>query len=194
MENGIGIIRERFLDLVNSMNHAFRRLLFRMLGGTDGQLLISLDGETHRLLGDFAERSQMTPEEATVCWLGLEASVYRQDQEVAQQWAALTAREQQVVALCCLEYSDHEIAAALDIAYGTARTHLYKAIDKLGINKKSELKFLLGAANFHRRPIWHGKWFDAALGKAYCELGELPGTTELITFYWNLLIRYLHSS
>jgi len=38
---------------------------------------------------------------------------------------------------------DHEIAAALDIAYGTARTHLYKAIDKLGINKKAELQFLL---------------------------------------------------
>ena len=59
----------------------------------------------------------------------MQASAYQQDQEVAQQWSALTAREQQVVALCCLEYSDHEIAATLDIAYGTARTHLYKAVD-----------------------------------------------------------------
>jgi ATP/maltotriose-dependent transcriptional regulator MalT len=58
------------------------------------------------------------------------------DKEVAKIWAALAAREQLVVALCCLEYSDHEIAATLDIAYSTARTHLNKAIDKLGINKK----------------------------------------------------------
>jgi DNA-binding CsgD family transcriptional regulator len=65
-------------------------------------------------------------------------------------WAALTAREQQVVALCCLEYSDHEIARMLDIAYGTARTHLYKAIDKLGINKKSELQFLLRNWDFSK--------------------------------------------
>jgi len=94
----------------------------------------------------------MTPQEAAACWLALQASVHRQDQEVAQQWARLTAREQQVVALCCLEYSDHEIAATLDDAYGTARTHLYKAIDKLGINKKSELHFLLRN--------WHFSKFD----------------------------------
>ena len=125
--NGIGTIRERFLDLVNSLNHAIRRLLFRMPGGTDGQLLISLDDETCRLLADFAAKGQMTLEEAVICWLGRQASAHQLDQEVAHLWAALTAREQQVVALCCLEYSDHEIAAAPDIAFGTARTHLYKA-------------------------------------------------------------------
>ena len=43
--------------------------------------------------------------------------------------------QQQVVPLCCLEYWEHEIAATLDIAYGTTRTHLYKATDKMGINK-----------------------------------------------------------
>ena len=152
MANGVGIIRDSFLNCVNSLHHTFRRLLFRMLGGTDGQLLVSMDGETRKLLADFAEQSQMSPEEVAIHWLGLQASAYQQDQEVAQLWARLTAREQQVVALCCLEYSDHEIAATLDIAYGTARTHLYKAIDKLGINKKSELQFLLRN--------WHFSKFD----------------------------------
>ena len=61
------------------------------------------------------------------------------DKEVAKIWAALAVREQQVVAPCCLECSDHDIAAALDVAYGTASTHLYKAIDKLGNNKKSSV-------------------------------------------------------
>ena len=141
MANGVGIIRDSYLNCVNSLHHTFRRLLFRMLGGTDGQLLVSMDGETRKLLADFAEQSQMSPEEVAIHWLGLQASAYQQDQEVAQLWARLTAREQQVVALCCLEYSDHEIAAALEIAYGTARTYLYKAIDKLGINKNRSCNF-----------------------------------------------------
>ena len=54
------------------------------------------------------------------------------------------------MALCCLEYSDREIAAVLDIAYGTARTHLYNAIRKMGISKKSELLFLLRNWDFSK--------------------------------------------
>jgi DNA-binding CsgD family transcriptional regulator len=54
------------------------------------------------------------------------------------------------VALCCLEYSDGEIAAMLGIAYGTARTHLYNAIRKLGIRKKAELLFLLRNWDFSK--------------------------------------------
>jgi len=141
MASGAGIIRDELLNFITSLHRVVRRLLFRMLGGNDSRLLISLDDETCRLLADFATKSQMTLEEAAICWLGLPTSAFRQDQEVAQQWAALTAREQQVVALCCLEYSDHEIAATLDIAFGTARTHLYKAMDKLGINKNRSCNF-----------------------------------------------------
>jgi DNA-binding CsgD family transcriptional regulator len=150
MVNGIGIIRDSFQNFLNSLHHTVRRLLFRLLGGTDEQLLISLDGETRMLLSDFAEHSQLTPEEAAVCWLTLQASAYQQDRAVAQVWATLTPREQQALALCCLEYSDHEIAAMLGIAYATPRTHLYKAIDKLGINKKSDMiSKSLGARQYH---------------------------------------------
>lgn len=140
MASGAGIIRERFLDLADSLERAVRR--FR-IAGNNGGLLISLDGETRSLLTHFAESVQMTPEEAAVHWLGIQANAYQQDREVERLWGTLTKREQQVVALCCLEYSDREIAAMLDIAYGTARTHLYNAIYKLGINKKSEMLFLL---------------------------------------------------
>jgi hypothetical protein len=40
--------------------------------------------------------------------------------------------------------------AALGIACGTGGTHLYKAIDKLGINKKAELQFLLRNWDFSK--------------------------------------------
>ena len=83
-------------------------------------------------------------------WLDLQANAYQQDREVGRLWGALADREQQVVALCCLEYSDREIADMLGIAYGTARTHLYNAIYKLGVGKKSELPFLLRNWDFSK--------------------------------------------
>ena len=139
MASGAGIIRERFLELADSLEWAARR--FR-IAGNNGQLLISLDGETRSLLTHFAESVQMIPEEAAVHWLGIQAGAYQQDKEVERLWGTLTRREQQVVALCYLEYFDREIAAMLGIAYGPARTHLYNAIYKMGIKKKSEMLFL----------------------------------------------------
>jgi DNA-binding CsgD family transcriptional regulator len=147
MASGAGIIRDRFLVLADSLNRAIRR--FRFIGNND-QLLVSLDGETRNLLTDFAEHNRITLDEAAIRWLELQATAYQQDKEVGRLWGMLTDREQQVVALCCLEYSDREMAAVLDIAYGTARTHLYNAIRKLGIRKKSELLFLLRNWDFSK--------------------------------------------
>jgi DNA-binding CsgD family transcriptional regulator len=147
MASGAGIIRDGFLDLADSLNRVVRR--FR-IAGKSGGLLVSLDSETRSLLSDFAESVQITPEEAAVRWVELQAIAYQRDKEVGRLWGTLTNREQQVVALCCLEYSDREIAAMLGIAYGTARTHLYNAIRKLGIRKKSELLFLLRNWDFSK--------------------------------------------
>jgi DNA-binding CsgD family transcriptional regulator len=147
MASGAGIIRDGFLVLADSLNRVVRRL--RVIG-SKGQLLVSLDSETRSLLTDFAESVQITPEEAAVRWVELQAIAYQRDKEVGRLWGTLTNREQQVVALCCLEYSDREIAAMLGIAYGTARTHLYNAIRKLGIRKKSELLFQLRNWDFSK--------------------------------------------
>jgi DNA-binding CsgD family transcriptional regulator len=156
MTSGAGAIRDRFLDLADSLNRAVRR--FR-IDEKNGGLLVGLDSETRRLLSDFAESVQMTREEAAGHWLEMQANAYQQDREVGRLWATLTNREQQVVALCCLEYSDREIAVMLGIAYGTARTHLYNAIRKLGISKKSELLFLLRN--------WDFSEFDRSYPKIY---------------------------
>ena len=150
MASGAGIIKNEFLKLAASLDQTVKRIFARLLGETGERLRVSLDGESRSLLAGFAEQGQMTVEEAAVCWLGLQAYAYRQNKEVEQLWTTLTDREQQIVALCCLEYSDHEIAAMLDIAYGTARTHLYNAIRKLGITKKSELHFLLRNWDFSK--------------------------------------------
>jgi hypothetical protein len=100
MTSGAGIIRDRFLDLADSLNRAFRR--FR-IDEKNGGLLVSLDNETGRLLSDFAESVRMTPEGAAVRWLEMQANAYQQDKEVGRLWVTLTNRQLQVVALCCWE-------------------------------------------------------------------------------------------
>lgn len=145
--DGIDIIKD---GLVNSL-HSFSETLQKFLAGLvrpDSRVRIGLDGETFSLLAKFAQQNDQSIEQAAAGWLKLQAAEYKRDSQVAQLWRTLGDREQKVVALCCLGYSDQEIADMLDIAYGTARTHLYNAIYKLGIRKKSELLVLLGSWDF----------------------------------------------
>jgi DNA-binding CsgD family transcriptional regulator len=150
MANGIGIIKAGLLSSLSSLSDRFKGSSLGRLAGSDQRLLISLDGTIRALLREFAEQNAEPVEEAAAEWLKLQASEYKQDKEIRRHWMDLSDREQKVVALCCLGYSDWEIAETLDIAYGTARTHLYNAIYKLGINKKSQLLFLLRNWDFSK--------------------------------------------
>ena len=150
MANGIGIIKEGLLNSLDSFSGALREFLAGLVVRPDSRVRIDLDGETYTLLADFAEQNDQSIEEAAAGWLKLQAGEHKQDSQVARLWETLSDREQKVVALCCLGYSDLEIAGMLDIAYGTARTHLYNAIYKLGIRKKSELLFLLKSWDFSK--------------------------------------------
>lgn len=149
MANGIGIIKENLLNSLYSFSGSVRELLDGWLR-PDSRVRLTLDGETRSLLAHFAQQNEQSIEQAAASWLKTQAGEYKQDLEVAQLWATLSDREQKVVALCCLGYTDQEVANMLDVAYGTARTHLYNAIYKLGIRKKSELTFLLRSWDFSK--------------------------------------------
>ena len=73
MISGAGIIRDRFRNLADSLHRVVRR--FRIIG-SEGQLLISLDSETRNMLAHFAEHSRITPDEAAIRWLQLQANAY----------------------------------------------------------------------------------------------------------------------
>lgn len=150
MANGIGIIKAGLLSSLNSLSDRFKGSPLGKLADPGQRLLVSLDDGTRALLREFAEQNAQSIEESAADWLRLQASEYKQGREIRQHWTALSDREQKVVALCCLGYSDWEIAETLDIAYGTARTHLYNGIYKLGINKKSQLLFLLRDWDFSK--------------------------------------------
>ena len=55
----------------------------------------------------------------------------------------LTTREREVAALAARDYPNADIADALVLSVRTVETHLYRAMGKLGVAKRSELSQLL---------------------------------------------------
>lgn len=58
-------------------------------------------------------------------------------------WHQLTPREQQVVALTCLNFINKEIAVRLSIAPETVKTHVRSALHKFSVHNKADLRRLL---------------------------------------------------
>lgn len=52
---------------------------------------------------------------------------------------ALTAREREITELVARGCTDRDIARVLDISFGTVRTHISRALDKLGCANRAEL-------------------------------------------------------
>jgi DNA-binding NarL/FixJ family response regulator len=59
---------------------------------------------------------------------------------------SLTVRERQVATLVAEGRRDREIADRLGIGFGTVRTHLNRALDKLGCANRTELAATLSRA------------------------------------------------
>lgn len=63
--------------------------------------------------------------------------------ELEERWAALSHREQQVVALICLGYRNYQIAEMLVIAPETVKTHLQGVFNKFNLRSSKELRLAL---------------------------------------------------
>jgi DNA-binding NarL/FixJ family response regulator len=83
-----------------------------------GDALLS-PGVTRRLIAEFASRAKRPPTPATL-------------QE-------LTEREREVMALAAAGLSNHEIAAELVVSPATAKTHVSRAMVKLGARDRAQL-------------------------------------------------------
>ena len=65
-----------------------------------------------------------------------------------ESWDALSAREQEVLALVCLGYRNHEIASILVISHQTVKTHLQGIFHKFDLRSTKELRGALKNWNF----------------------------------------------
>lgn len=65
-----------------------------------------------------------------------------------RHWQSLTPREQQVAALACLGYTNHQIADILVISVNTVRSHMRGILDKYRVASKAELRLILASWDF----------------------------------------------
>ncbi len=60
----------------------------------------------------------------------------------------LTPREQQVLALVCLGYTNRQIAARLNLSPETIKTHVKFLLRKLLVHSKADLRVLFSSWDF----------------------------------------------
>jgi len=63
-------------------------------------------------------------------------------------WILLSPREQDVAALTCLRYTNPQIAARLGLSKETVKTYLQKAMIKLGVQTKADLRVMFANWDF----------------------------------------------
>ena len=70
------------------------------------------------------------------------------ERETWEKWQALTEREQQVAALICLQYRTNQIAARLQIAPETVRSHVHNILNKMKLPNRIALRQSLADWDF----------------------------------------------
>lgn len=68
--------------------------------------------------------------------------------ELKKSWDTLSAREQQVAALTCLNQTNRQISARLVISEDTVKTHIRNVSLKFGLHSKAELRGALSGWDF----------------------------------------------
>jgi DNA-binding CsgD family transcriptional regulator len=65
-----------------------------------------------------------------------------------KRWLSLTKREKKVVELICLNYNNKEIAAELQIAEPTVKSHITRILGKVGLSNRHELRLVMSSFDF----------------------------------------------
>ncbi len=79
-----------------------------------------------------------------------------QQKDLYECWFSLSEREQQVAALICMGYKNHEVAQILTIAPETVKTHLQRIFLKFNLRSSRELRLVLKDWNF--KDWWDKNW------------------------------------
>jgi ATP/maltotriose-dependent transcriptional regulator MalT len=117
----------------------------RLISGTgDNESRVFLkDEELVTAIKDVARQQQRAEEDIIADFTKAGLNQFLSQNEMEARWSSLTHREQQVVALICLGYRNHEIAQTLVIAPETVKTHLQRIFDKFNLRSRKELRLAL---------------------------------------------------
>ena len=127
--------------------HAFQKF-FRPGVNTSSQRSFALEGDLLLSLERLAEYRRSTPRKVAADLLARELQAVEVERETWEKWQALTEREQQVAALICLQYRTNQIAARLQIAPETVRSHVHNILNKMKLPNRIALRQSLADWDF----------------------------------------------
>jgi DNA-binding NarL/FixJ family response regulator len=120
--------------------HIWRRVVKLVGGLAPSKHSFHFDETLIESLQDLAQREQRSTEELASSLL-TQAIQQRQALDSRQQdWRSLSQREQEVAALVCLNYTNRQIAAQLNISPETVKSHVRNVLYKFNLHNKQELK------------------------------------------------------
>jgi DNA-binding CsgD family transcriptional regulator len=128
--------------------NVWKRLWALLRGNTTTQPTFTLDVEVVRSLRLLAEQQNRPPEDVAANLIHAALDERRLTEECWRRWRTLTAREQEVAALVCLNYTTRQIAARLTISPDTVKSHVRNILAKFGTPTRQELRQLLDSWDF----------------------------------------------
>lgn len=100
----------------------------------------NFDEELVKSLRMLAELEQRSENEVAADLLSSALARHTIGEDYLRRWEALSAREQQVVSLLVLDYTNRQIAAALSVSVDTVKSHVAHALHKFDMHSRSELR------------------------------------------------------
>jgi DNA-binding CsgD family transcriptional regulator len=112
------------------------------------RLEIRPDPTLLRLLQKLADDEQRSIEAVANELLGEAVQTRLSAETYLQHWKNLSVREQQVCALVCLNYTNSQIAAQLNLSEETVKTHVRHVMIKFGLRGRASLRNALAGWDF----------------------------------------------
>lgn len=136
----------------------YLKFLFGKKAGKNDARVFLKDEELIAVVKDVARQQSRAEEDIIADFTKAGLNQLFSQNEMKERWSSLSHREQQVVALICLGYRNHEIAEALVIAPETVKTHLQRVFDKFDLRSRKELRLAL--KNWEFREWWEHNQHD----------------------------------
>ena len=125
-----------------------QRLLRTIGQSRPARLSFRMDEEMAESLREMAY-SQHRPQAELAVDLLSEGLLRRQEAEKKlEYWRYLSPREQEVVALVCLNYTNRQIAEQLVISSETVKSHVANILHKFGLRRRADLRQCLDNWDF----------------------------------------------
>ncbi len=115
----------------------------------DWQTLYAMDVDQAQSLSEPCENEECLLEGQAVDSFSTTTNLESDFSCVYQHWESLSAREQEVTALLCLDFSTNQIANRLYLSPTTVKTHVRNILLKFSLNSREELRLALSDWDFH---------------------------------------------